>query len=159
MKKVIPSEIETETVASPKGDFQIQRQHVSLALGGIKDKGPWANGHPFDIELATLPPGKKNWPLHAHAAQTEFYIILSGTGLVFDSTDSPTEIGPGDHFVFCPGESHQIMNDSASDLVYYVIADQNPVDITTYPNTGKRMLKPQGECIYPTEADYYTGEE
>ena len=94
MKKVIPSEIETETVASPKGDFQIQRQHVSLALGGIKDKGPWANGHPFDVELATLPPGKKNWPLHAHAAQTEFYIILSGTGLVFDSTDSPTEIGP-----------------------------------------------------------------
>lgn len=44
---------------SPKGTYEIYRQHVSLALGGVKDAGAWNGGHPFDVERFVLPPGKK----------------------------------------------------------------------------------------------------
>ena len=70
MKIINQNKVPKETDTSPKGDFALQRQHVSLALGRVKDSGVWAGGIPFDIELATLSPGKRNWPLHAHAVQT-----------------------------------------------------------------------------------------
>ncbi|MEM1223728.1 MAG: cupin domain-containing protein [Verrucomicrobiota bacterium] len=159
MKRINQSEVPIQEVSSPKGDFSIRRRHLSLALGGVKDEGPWAGGHAFDVELSTLPPGKKNWPLHAHAAQTEYYIILSGSGLVIDGEGNEMPVSAGDHFIFLPGEAHQIINNSSSDLSYYVIADHHVSDVTTYPKTGKRMLKPGNECIYPTKADYHEGEE
>jgi uncharacterized cupin superfamily protein len=70
-----------------------------------------------------------------------------------------TPIKPGDHFVFLPGEAHQITNDSSADLEYLVIADNHRADVTTYPKTGKRQIKPEMRCIRPEPADYYEGEE
>jgi uncharacterized cupin superfamily protein len=159
MKKININEVSKEIIASPKGDFALTRQHISIALGGLKDKGPWAGGHPFDIELSTLAPDKKNYPLHAHAAQTEFYIILRGSGAIIDHDGRTHPIEAGDHFIAHPGKAHQIINNSESDLTYYVIADQHPADITTYPKTGKRMLKPENKCVFLQAADYYDGEE
>ncbi|MEM8868283.1 MAG: cupin, partial [Verrucomicrobiota bacterium] len=68
-------------------------------------------------------------------------------------------INAGDHFICVPGEAHQIVNNSENDLTYYLIADHHKADTTTYPKTGKQMLKPGNACIYPKEADYYEGEE
>lgn len=159
MNKINEASVPTQTVQSPKGAFSIQRKHLSLALGGVKDKGVWAGGHPFDVELSSIPAGKKNWPLHAHAAQTEYYIVLSGTGRVLNAEGSSLEIGAGDHFICLPGEAHQISNNSDAELVYYVISDHQIADITTYPKTGKRMLKPGDDCVFTEAADYYEGEE
>jgi len=130
-----------------------------VALGGIRDVGPWGGGYPFDVEIARIPPKKKGYPYHFHAAQTEYYVVLAGTGFVVDGTGTCTPIKPGDHFIFIPGEAHQIANDSMEDLVYLVIADNHRADVTTYPNTGKRMIKPEMLCIRPVETDYYENEE
>jgi hypothetical protein len=51
------------------------------------------------------------------------------------------------------------MNDSDQDLVYFVLADHYPADVTTYPHTGKRQLKPEYRCVRVSDADYYEGEE
>ena len=71
---------------SPKGKYGIQRRSVSQAAGGQKDIGTWGGGHPFDLEIHRIPPGKINFPLHEHSAQWEAYYILSGSGEVITST-------------------------------------------------------------------------
>lgn len=159
MNKINIADVPMEHRSSPKGRYELQRQHISLAMGGIKDTGPWGGGHPFDIELTTLLPGKANYPLHSHAAQTEHYIVLSGTGVIRSTTASEQRLISGDHVICHPGEAHQILNDGPEPLVYYVITDHHRADITSYPNTGKRQLKPEYRVVALAEADYYEGEE
>jgi len=144
---------------SPHGKFEVVRKHMSLALGGERDVGPWGGGHPFEVEVTRIPAGKRNYPFHSHAAQTEYYVVLSGTGVVMDDSGTSTPIKPGDHFIFLPGQAHQIESDSNSELEYIVIADSHLADITTYPKTGRRMLKPEKRCILPVDTNYYEDHE
>lgn len=159
MQKVNINDVAVEHRVSPKGRFELFRQHMSLALGGKKDAGPWGGGHPFDIELARIPAGKTNYPLHSHAAQTEHYIVLSGSGVLLDAREQSQRLQAGDHVICHPGEAHQIHNDGPEDLVFYVIADHHRAEVTTYPKTGKRHLKPEYRVVRPADADYYDGEE
>ena len=112
---------------SPKGNYEIHRRHISLALGGVKDTGEWGGGPPFDVEMARIPPGTTGYPLHSHAAQTEYYIILSGSGLL-RSQSGEQALRAGDHFICLPGIAHQLRNTGSEDLCYYVIADHHPAD-------------------------------
>lgn len=153
------SDVPEEHRLSPKGRFELHRQHVALALDGIKDTGPWGGGHPFDVELARLPVGKRNFPLHSHAAQTEYYLIVSGHGDAIDASGMSQAIRAGDHFMAFPGEAHQLHNTGTTDLVYYVIADHHRADVTTYPGTGKRQIKPEMRVVTLADAPYYEGEE
>src|SRR6516164_6061089 len=84
MDKTNESAVEPEYRKSPVGSFQVIRRQMSVALGGKRDIGAWGGGHPFDVELAIIPAGKKNYPYHSHAAQTEYYIIVSGAGVFVD---------------------------------------------------------------------------
>jgi uncharacterized cupin superfamily protein len=158
MNKANQNQIDWVELKSPRGKFQLFRRHISLAMGGKKDTGTWGGGHPFDLELTRLPPGKTNWPYHAHAAQWEMYIVLSGRGQLRTS-EGKSDIGPGDCFIHPPGEPHQIHNTGTEDLVYYVIADNPQCDTGNYPDTGKWFAKPQRKCFEITEVDYYKGEE
>jgi uncharacterized cupin superfamily protein len=158
MNKMNQNNLDWTEVKSPRGKYQVFRRHISLALGGKKDLGTWGGGHPFDLELTRVPPGKANWPYHAHASQWELYVVLSGQGKVC-TPQGEFEIGPGDCVLHPPGEPHQIHNHGAEDLVYYVIADNPPSDITHYPDSKKWTIKPQLKCFEMTEVDYYKGEE
>jgi uncharacterized cupin superfamily protein len=159
MRLINQSDVSADKRKSPQGAFELVRQHMSLALGGVRDKGPWGGGHPFDVERVVLLPGKKNYPYHAHAAQTEYYIVLAGRGQAIDAAGKSWPLKAGDHFICHPGEAHQIVNDSDRDLEYFVIADHHRADITTYPHTGKVNLKPEGRVVRVEDADYYAGEE
>ena len=108
MNKANESAVEPKHEKSPAGSFQMIRRHMSVALGGKRDVGAWGGGYPFDVELAIIPAGKKNYPYHSHAAQTEYYIILSGTGVFVDETGREHAIVAGDHIVVHPGQAHQI---------------------------------------------------
>ena len=159
MKKINASDIPRADFKSPKGIFELKRQHLSLALGGVKDQGTFGGGHPFDVELSELPPGKKNYPLHAHAAQWEYYIFLSGSGVMWNESDEPTEVIAGDHLICPPGDAHQLENTGDTPLQYFVIADHHPADVTRYPKTGKRHIKPEFRVVQTEDVDYFEGEE
>ncbi len=92
---------------SPKGAFRGRYREISLALGAKKDAGPADGGHPFDIALEVLAPGETCCPYHAHAAQWEFFYILSGEGTVRRDGERFT-VKPGDAIMHPPGEAHQI---------------------------------------------------
>lgn len=158
MNKINQNQIKWDEVKSPRGKFHLFRRHISLALGGKKDTGPWGGGHPFDLELTRMPPGATNWPYHAHAAQWELYVILSGQGQV-RTPEGHSDFGPGDCFIVPPGEPHQLCNTGTEDLLFYLVADNSPADITHYPDSGKWNIKPQRKIFKMTEVDYYKGEE
>jgi len=113
------------------------------------------------LEWNRLPPGKHNFPYHAHSAQWELYLVIAGKGSVCHEQGT-TKIVAGDAFIFAPNEPHQITNSGDEDLVYYVIAD-NPIGESTYfPDSGKWKVNkagPERVVLKGTETDYFDGEE
>lgn len=53
----------------------------------------------------------------------------------------------------------QITDTGKEDFVFFVIADNRPVDSTYYPESDKWQIKPQKKlfCMHPTT--YFDGEE
>lgn len=143
---------------SPRGRFHLFRRNISAALGAPRDAGVAGGGHPFDVELVRLPRGATNFPFHAHAAQWELYLVLRGSGEL-RAGDTVMAVAAGDSFVCPPGEPHQLKNTGAEDLLYYVIADNPPVDVINYPDSNKWLVKPQRKCFTMQETDYYSNEE
>lgn len=165
MDKINPDSLDWERLKSPQGKFRIDRKNISLAMGAPKDTGRPA-GHAIDVALNRIPPGKINWPLHAHGQQTEIYLILSGTGKIrlrkSDGAESTATLAPGDcvHLPPC-GDAHQLINDGEEDLVYYVIADNPAAEHIYYPDSDKYTMKPMPnrEWFRLTPVHYYDGEE
>ena len=159
MQKVNTNALTEETWSSPKGKFEGSAKEVSEALGRKPQSTDLNDRHPFDVEILRIAPGRVPYPYHAHSAQWEFYHVISGRGLVRHQ-DGTTEIETGDAFLFKPGEPHQLINDSASDLILYVIAD-NPIgESLYYPDSEKWGVRmPERRLLRSEPLEYYDGEE
>jgi len=166
MRKVNVKNIPDQERKSPKGKFQRRTKNISIVLGRQTESLDLSKRHPFDLALVRIPKGKYLCPYHAHAAESELYLVVSGRGSVRDK-DGTTEVGPGDAFLFQPGEAHQLSNVGEEDFVYYVVAD-NPRsggatgDSCYYPDSGKWAVTADGAqevILKGTETDYYDGEE
>jgi uncharacterized cupin superfamily protein len=158
MKHAKESAIKWNEQRSPRGRFHLFRRHISEALGAPRDAGVAGGGHPFDVELTRLPPGATNFPFHAHGAQWEVYIVIRGSGEL-RAGDTVVAVTAGDSFVCPPGEPHQLKNTGTADLLYYVIADNPPADVITYPDSKKWFVKPQRKSFTMQETNYYSGDE
>jgi mannose-6-phosphate isomerase-like protein (cupin superfamily) len=67
----------------------------------------------------TLPPGASIGP-HKHDAETEYYIILSGSGSVNDNgRDVP--VNAGDAVITGNGAAHSIKNTGSVPLVFHAV--------------------------------------
>jgi uncharacterized cupin superfamily protein len=162
MRTVNLNEIKEEPWQSPGGKYAVSFKGISEALGREPSSLNLSRRHPFDLEWNRVPPGKANFPYHAHSAQWELYVVVSGTGSV-RSKDGTTEIGTGDAFIFGPNEPHQLTNPGQEDLIYYVVAD-NPVgESSYYPDSGKWKVNKSSAAdrvvLKGIEADYFDGEE
>src|SRR5277367_1024776 len=102
MKKINTNTLEEFAWDSPKGKYIGYGKEVSEALGREPDSLDLTKRHPFDVEIARLPPGKTLCPFHSHSAQWEFYHVISGKGLARHEGGT-TPIEPGDAFLFKPG--------------------------------------------------------
>ncbi len=159
MEKINTDRMEEFSWFSPKKKFGGYGKEVSQALGRDPASTDLMKRHPFDVEISRLPPGKAGCPYHSHSAQWEFYHVLSGTGAVRHA-DGTTAVEPGDAFLFKPGEAHQIINDGAADLVFYVVADNPLGESCHYPDSGKWLVRSPGRRIVRSEdLDYFDGEE
>jgi uncharacterized cupin superfamily protein len=159
MRKVNSNELEELTWSSPKGTFTGAGKQVSEALGREPASTDVMKRHPFDIEIARLPPGTTPFPYHAHSAQWEFYHVISGTGVVRDASGK-SAIGPGDAFIFVPGEAHQISNPGTVDLVLYVVADNPMGEAHYFPDSNKWSVPiPKRRFVRSEPLEYFDGEE
>jgi uncharacterized cupin superfamily protein len=159
MKIINTNLLPEHTWSSPKGKYGGAGKEVSEALGREPLSLDLRKRHPFDVEILRLAPGKSAYPYHSHSAQWEFYHVISGTGLARHE-GGVTPIGPGDAFIFEPGQPHQLINDGPADLIVYVVAD-NPIgESCHYPDSGKWLVRsPERRLIRSTGLDYYDGEE
>ena len=157
MKIVNQSKIPWTKYRSPGGKFQQSWKQVSELLGDEPNAWPKA-GHPFNLELNRVPPGKTPCPFHSHAAQWEMFVILSGKAVV-RAGRRRYAVKTGDVFIHPPGEAHQLINTGRKDLVFYIIADNPPVDIFHYPDSGKWGLRPHRKNFRMVETKYNEGEE
>jgi uncharacterized cupin superfamily protein len=166
MRKVNLKDVPDQERKSPKGKFGRIARNISVALGREPQSLDLSKRHPFDLALVRIPKGKSLCPYHAHAAETELYLVVSGRGKVRDKNEI-TEVGPNDAFLFQPGEAHQLTNAGDEDFVYYVIAD-NPRsggatgDSCYYPDSGKWAVNTDGQeelIVRGKDTDYFDGEE
>lgn len=108
------------------------RRHISVALGSGQDGAPV---HPFDVEMTRILPRHHNCPQHAHSKMDEFFIIVSGEGIMYRG-DEEFAIKAGDCFYQPAGTYHRMFNTSETEyLVFYVIANEvegSKTDILKY---------------------------
>ena len=159
MQKVNTNDLAELTWSSPKGKFVGAGKQVSEALGRKPASTDLNERHPFDVEISRIPAGKLAFPYHSHSAQWEFYHVISGTGIVRHK-DGSTPIEAGDAFIFKPDEPHQLENNGAEDLVFYVVAD-NPIgESCHYPDSNKWLVRsPERRLLRSENLDYFDGEE
>ncbi len=103
----------------------------------------------FGVNLTRLSPGGESSLLHRHSKQDEFIFILEG---------QPTLVTDGDEVLLSPGMcagfpaqgiAHQLVNRTATDVVYIEIGDRTAGDEGTYPRDDlKAALGPDGQWRY-----------
>ena len=158
MKKINSNELEEFPWSSPKGKFVGAGRELSEALGW-DPQGDARARHPFAVEILRIPPGQTPYPYHSHAAQWEFYHVISGNGVARDETGK-TPITEGDAFIFGPGEAHQLINDSSQDLLIYVVADNPTGESCYYPDSQKWLVRsPERKLLRGEALDYFDDEE
>jgi uncharacterized cupin superfamily protein len=161
MRKVNLKDIEERERQSPKGKFGGAFKDISVALGRDRNSLDLSKRHPFDLALVRIPQGKSLCPYHAHGAESELYLVVSGEGDVRDK-DGTTRVAAGEAFFFGPGEAHQLTNAGQEDFVYYVVADNPRGDSCFYPDSGKWAVATEGGeeiIVKGKETDYFDGEE
>jgi uncharacterized cupin superfamily protein len=160
MRKANIADTPKEAWQSPSGKFKCWSKAMNDALGGDSRSMDLTKRWPFDVEISGIAPGSANCPYHSHSNQYEFYLIVSGQGVV-RHRDGETEIGPGDYFMFGPNEPHQLINRSTEEMVYHCIAD-NPIgDHWYYPDSEKWGVSlPERQYLQGgRKIDYYEGED
>jgi uncharacterized cupin superfamily protein len=143
---------------SPTGKFHSFCRNVSLALGGIRNTGPWGGGHPFDFQVRRIPSGAAVCPYHAHLVQWELFVVRRGTGTVRVGDERRT-VRAGDCFLHPAGEAHQLSNTGADDLEVFIVADNPPLDGFWYPDSQKWGLRTPNVFFKMTPVDYFEGED
>ncbi len=157
-RKVNLDDVAWDEWTSPKGKFAQVGKSVSLALGA-KHRAPLTEGgHPFDLELAKVPPGKIACPFHFHALQWECYFFLGGHG-EFRLGEERFAVGANDLVMARPGAAHTFANTGTDELTYLLVADDPPADYWHYPDSGKWGFSTPRAHFRPVPVDYFDGEE
>ncbi len=159
MRKVNLHDIREDSWSSPKGKFRSSGKGLSEALGRDPFSTDLMKRHPFDVEITRIPTGAAACPYHSHAAQWEFYHVISGRGAVRHA-EGTTAIEAGDAFIFPPDEPHQLVNNGQEDLVIFIVAD-NPIgESCYYPDSKKWLVRsPERRLLRGEPLDYFDGEE
>lgn len=103
----------------------------------------------FGVNLTRLAPHSESSLFHKHSKQDEFIFILEGTPTLIKE-DGETLLEPGMCAGFPAGKSaHQLVNKTASDVLYIEVGDRSAEDVVSYPNDDlKAALGSDGKWIY-----------
>jgi uncharacterized cupin superfamily protein len=164
MKRINQNDLPWNEQRSPKGKYHRYHRDLVRALQAPQAEPALPPGVPFDVALMRLPAGATNYPFHAHFAEWECYVILSGSGTVrhgapdHDDGEQRTPVAPGDCIVFPPRDPHQLINDGDADLLYYVIANNAPAEVGHFPDSNKWVIRGTG-AFRRTDVPYFEDEE
>ena len=110
---------------SPPG-FRSRRLYLARTLGSDQ----------LGVSVWEIDPGESNMPYHAHHANEELLVVLTGTPTL-RAADAERELQPGDSVLFRRGEAHQLTNRSDEPVRFLFIAPLNHPEIIDLPDTGR----------------------
>jgi uncharacterized cupin superfamily protein len=147
----IASETVPWTEFKHEDNFHIRYRHLSTAMG----PQPYKIG----VAIEELMPGKQNNPAHYHLHEEEHLFILQGslTVRIGKAFHVMTE---GDYVRF-PAKSpheHCLYNHTQDVCRYIIIGDNDPNEVTVYPDSNKVMVDAIGERYMRVHNDYWVGE-
>ena len=127
--------------------------------------GAQAGAERLGATLYELPPGAASFPLHAHHANEEMIIILSGRPML-RTLEGERELATGE-VVACPvgrAGAHRLDNRSGEPVRVLIVSTKITPDAVEYPDSGKlgvvgadpRELRLMLRA--DATADYYEGE-
>ncbi len=100
----------------------------------------------FGVNLTRLAPNAVSALRHAHSQQDEFIYILAGYPIL--QTDAGrTQLSPGmcAGFRSGTGNAHNLINETAEEVVYLEIGDRTPGDAGTYPDDDLQAILVAGK--------------
>lgn len=146
-------------------------ERYAARLGRV---GSLIGAEALGCQYHVVPPGKAAFPYHAHHANEEMLVILSGEGRY--------RVGAATHDVraghVCaapaggPETAHQLLNTGTDELRYLCISTRNDPDVVEYPENGKTLVAsrtPRGKGLMSSSVfhmfrsgdvslDYWEGE-
>ena len=134
--------------------------------------GAQAGAERLGASLYEIPPGEATFPYHAHFANEELLIVVSGRPSLRTQAGW-RELETGEVVPFRTGRdgAHQLMNRSEEPVRVLVVSEMNAPEVTVYPDSGKVLAgtRPPGggeaaddifEAFRLDDAtDYWEGEE
>jgi uncharacterized cupin superfamily protein len=100
----------------------------------------------FGVNLTRLAPKAQSALRHAHSKQDEFVYILQGHPTLMTDAGA-TSLAPGmcAGFKAGSGNGHQMVNETAEDVVYLEVGDRTPGDEGFYPDDDLKALMVEGK--------------
>ncbi len=100
----------------------------------------------FGVNLTRLAPNGISALRHAHTKQDEFVYILEGCPTL-KTAQGNTQLAPGmcAGFKAGTGDSHQLVNETAEDVVYLEVGDRTPGDAASYPDDDLKAELDNGQ--------------
>ena len=132
--------------------------------------GQQAKSEKLGASLYDIPPGQATFPYHAHSANEEMLIVLSGQPHL-RTPDGWRELAEGEIVAFRVGEegAHQLQNRGAQHARVLVVSTMIAPEVNLYPDTGKLVAATRApgasdegfQEAYRREqaTDYWTDEE
>jgi uncharacterized cupin superfamily protein len=99
-----------------------------------------AGAKQLGVSLYEVPPGEATFPYHAHTANEELLIVLSGRPHL-RTPEGWRELEEGEVVAFRTGEegAHQVQNRSGEDVRFLVVSTMVAPEVNLYPDSGKLM--------------------
>jgi uncharacterized cupin superfamily protein len=132
--------------------------------------GQQAGARQLGASLYEIPPGEATFPYHAHTANEELLIVLSGRPHL-RTPEGWRELEPGEVVAFPvgPDGAHQLHNRSPENARVLVVSTMVAPEVNLYPDSGKLMAATRapgaaGEGFQEAyerdgSVDYWQGEE
>jgi uncharacterized cupin superfamily protein len=96
------------------------------------------------VNIDTVKPGGKSAKYHTHSLQEEFFVILSGSGLLrMDGQQLAVKAGDAVSKPAGQGIAHQFINNGTEPLRILDMGTREPEDIAEYPDEGVVLLRKQ----------------
>lgn len=114
--------------------------------------GRAAGSEKLYVNIDDVEPGAKSTKYHNHSAQEEFFLILSGSGILrINEAEHPVKQGD---FVAKPagkGIAHQFINTGTEVLSILDCGTVSPHDVTAYPDEDIVYVKHLGKMFKLSE--------
>jgi len=128
--------------------------------GRTLEIGDYIGAEKLGFRLLRLEPGKASCPLHWHAAEEELFVVLAG-GATLLTPRGEIALREGDYVAFPThaGGAHKIVNRTEGSCELLLIANTEPHDVCTYPDSHKVLIERSGLMLrdHPV-LEYFDGE-